>query len=311
MKAAQLVQYGDVDSIRVQDIPSPNVTDDSVLIEVHAAGVNPFDYKLQLGYMKEMIPLQLPITLGGDIAGVVTAIGANVTSLKIGDAVFGQANAVAGSSGSFAEYANAKANSLALKPKNLDFIQAAAAPLAGVSAIQALYDHMNLQTNQKILIHGGAGGIGSIAIQIAKHIGAYVATTVSENDIEYVKKLGANEIIDYKKQSFEELLSEYDAVYDTVGGETTTRSMTILKQNGILVSMVNPPDDTQAKMLNITALMQSTRVTTDRLEKLLELIEQNIVTISVEKTFPLAETATALEYLRKTPPKGKIVLQIK
>ena len=311
MKAAQLTQYGGKEAIVVSDIPQPEMTDGKVLVAVHDAGVNPFDWKVQNGYMKDFIPLTLPLTLGGDFSGVVKEVGEGVTDFKPGDEVYGQANAVAGESGSFAEFALTKPDSIALKPKSLDFKQSGSLPLAGVSAVQAITEHTDLQKDQKILIHGGAGGIGSIAIQIAKHIGAYVSTTVSTEDMEYVKELGADEVIDYKSQKFEDAVSEYDAVFDTVGGETTSRSIQVLKNGGVLISMLNPVDEELAKTKNITAVMQQTGVTTERLNKLTEFVEQGIITVNVEKTFPLEQAAEALDYLKNTLPKGKVIIVIK
>lgn len=310
MKAAQLQTYGE-SGILIVDIPSPGVQAGKVLVEVHAAGVNPIDWKVQVGYMKDMMPLSLPVTLGGDLAGVIIAVGADVSEFKIGDEVYGQGSVLGGASGSFAEFDLALPGSLAQKPKKLSLLEAGATPLAGVSALQALVDHLNIASGQKILIHGGAGGIGSIAIQIAKHLGAYVATTVSTNDMEYVKTLGADEVIDYKNEKFEEKLHDFDAVYDTVGGETNKKSYQILKKGGKLVSMVASPDEELSKKYEVNAIVQGTKVTTDRLNKLTELLDEGAVTIHIEKTFSLNETEKALAYLRQTPPKGKVVIAVK
>lgn len=310
MKAAQLHEYGK-SGVQVIDIQKPEIDSDKVLVEVHAAGVNPFDWKVQLGYMKDFIPLQLPVTLGGDLAGVVSEIGPNVSDFKVGDEVYGQGIAVAGASGSFAEFDLVKANTIALKPKKLSFLEAGAIPLTGISALQALMDHLHLSSGQKILIHGGAGGIGTVAIQIAKHLGAYVATTVSTDDMEYAKQLGADEVINYKNEKFEEKLHDYDAVFDTVGGETNKRSYQVLKKGGMLVSMVESPDEEISKQYEVKALVQKTVVTADRLNKLTELVDQGVVTVYIEKTFPLDQAGEALAYLHKTPPKGKVVIEVK
>lgn len=310
MKAAQLIQYGGKEAVSINDITLPEVGEGKVLIEVHAAGINPFDWKLQNGYSKAYIPVTFPLTMGGDLAGVVKEVGSGVSQFRSGDEVYGQAYAISGGSGTFAEFAITKPGTLALKPKKINFEQAGALPLVGVSALQALTEHINLQKDQKVLVHGGAGGIGSIAIQIAKHIGAFVATTVSANDVEYVKQLGADEVIDYKNQKFEDAVSEYDAVFDTVGGETAKRSIEILKSGGILVSMVGPVYEERATAKNIIARVQQTRVSTERLNKLAELVEQGIVTVNVEKSFPLDQAAEALDYLKNTPPKGKVVIVI-
>lgn len=311
MKAAQLTQYGGKEAIAMNDIPQPEVTDDTVLVQVKGAGVNPIDWKVQLGYMKDFIPLELPVTMGGDLAGVVVKVGANVTNFKEGDEVYGQGSVLGKATGSFAEYVRTSPTSIALKPKALNFDEAGAAPLTGVSAVQAIYDHIGLASGQKILIHGGAGGIGSVAIQIAKHIGAHVATTVSENDKEFVTQLGADEVIDYKNQQFEEILKDYDAVYDTVGGETNKRSYQVLKKDGILVSMVEmQPDEALSEQYGVKYIYQSTRVTPERLAKLTELLDGGVLGVHIEKTFPLDEAGEALEYLHNTPPKGKVVIEV-
>lgn len=308
MKAAQLIQYGGKEAIKINDVPQPSAAEGEILVEVRAAGVNPFDWKVQAGYMKNSMPLQLPVTMGGDFAGIVIAVGNGVSQFKKDDEVFGQANVFAGNSGSFAEFALTKPTSIAYKPKKLNFIEAGSLPLAGVSAVQAIIEYIKLKKGQKILIHGGAGGIGSVAIQIAKHIGAYVITTVSTNDINFVKELGADEVIDYKAQKFENTVKDIDSVFDTVGGETTNRSIQVLKNGAVLVSMVNPADEELAKAKNITVVTQFTQVTTERLEKLSELVENGAIIPHLEKTFPLEEAAQALDYLKNTPPKGKIVI---
>lgn len=310
MKAAQLTHYGETDNIVINEIPQPEASVDKVLVQVKAAGVNPFDWKVQLGYMKDFIPLQLPVTLGGDLAGVVVKVGANVTGFTEGDEVYGQANAVAGESGAFAEFALTSPTSLAQKPTILSFTEAGAIPLTGVSAVQALYDHIGLTNGQKILIHGGAGGIGTMAIQIAKHLGAHVVTTVSTNDMDYVKGLGADEVIDYKSQKFEEVVKDIDAVFDTVGGETNKRSYQVLKKGGKLVSMVERLDEQLQNQYQIAYTFQATKVNPERLTKLSQLIDNGVITIHIEKTFPLDEAGDALEYLHNTPPKGKVVLKI-
>lgn len=310
MKAAQLTQYGETENIVINDIPQPEVAEGKVLVQVKAAGVNPFDWKVQLGYMKEFIPLQLPVTLGGDLSGIVVKVGGRVEGIAEGDEVYGQANAVAGESGAFAEFALTSPKSLSKKPSTASFSEAGAVPLTGVSAVQALYDHIGVEPGQKILIHGGAGGIGTMAVQIAKHLGAHVITTVSTNDVEYVKELGADEVIDYKNQKFEEMVKDVDAVFDTVGHDTNKHSYQVLKEGGKLVSMVEQPDEQLAGQYHIEYIYQSTKVNPERLQRLARLIDDGIVTVHIEKTFPLDQAGEALSYLRQTPPKGKVVLEV-
>jgi NADPH:quinone reductase-like Zn-dependent oxidoreductase len=224
MRAAQLTKYGDSDVIEfTAEAPKPELKPGEVLIEVYAASINPFDVKLSQGLMQQMIPMAFPATLGGDFAGVVRELGDGVTGFEVGQEVFGQADSVHGN-GSFAKFTPVSVNSVALKPTKLDFVAAAATPLTAVSAYEALVDTIHAQSGQKVLIHGGAGGIGSFAIQLAKHLGAHVATTASAEDSDYVRELGADEVIDYKSQQFETMLRDYDAVFDNVGGETYMNS---------------------------------------------------------------------------------------
>ena len=246
MKSAQIKRYGGSEVVEInQSTPAPNdPSAGKVLVRIKAAGVNPADWKVREGYFQQMMPLQFPSTLGMDFSGIVEKVGEGVSDFKYNDEVYGQASLIRGGSGAFAEMALANADTIAHKPKTLSHEEAAGLPLAGVSAWQALVETIGLSKGQKILIHGGAGGIGSIAIQLAKHLGAYVATTVSTNDKEFVKEeLGADEVIDYKTQNFEDVLShDYDAVFDTVGGETYTRSFKVLKRGGMIVSMLEQPN---------------------------------------------------------------------
>jgi NADPH:quinone reductase-like Zn-dependent oxidoreductase len=309
MKAAQINSYGDASVMQINEIEKPTVTDSKVEVEVHAASLNPFDSSVRSGYMQENIPLQLPVTLGGDIAGVVVEVGEGVNNVVVGDRVYGQANVVAGNSGAFAEYAVTAATQVAKLPKNLDYNQAASLPLVGVSALQAVKQHIDLQPNQKIFIHGGAGGIGSLAIQIAKHIGAYVATTASGNDIDYVKQLGADEVIDYKSQDFSELLNGYDAAFDTTPGNEVNKILIILKQGGIVVSMLAHANEAEAAKFGVRAVTQSTKVTTGALDELTQLVESDAVVPNIGKVFKLAEIKEAF-VARESGVRGKVVLEI-
>lgn len=311
MKAAQINTYGGSNVAEINpNTPKPTVSAGKMIIEVHAAGVNPFDWKLREGYMQKMIPLKFPSTLGGDFSGIVSEVGEGETDLKVGDEVYGQSY-VFGGGGTFAEFVLADAKGTAPKPKKLSHVEAGGLPLVGVSAYQALVDHIGLGKGQKILIHGGAGGIGSIAIQIAKHIGAYVATTVSSDDKEFVKSLGADQVIDYKNQAFEKLLRDFDAVFDTVGGETYKKSFTVLKKGGVILSMLEQPNGELMEKCGVKAIVQGTRVTNQHLSKLTELVDQGVVKIHVDKTFPLDKVGEALEYLKTGHPRGKVVVEIK
>ena len=259
-----------------------------------------------------MAPIQFPAILGMDFSGVIEKVGGGVSSsdLKQGDEVYGQAGVLMGGSGAFAEMALAKANTITHKPRTLNHEQAAGLPLVGVSAWQALVETIGLTKGQKILIHGGAGGIGSIAIQLAKHLGAHVAATVSTNDKQFVKEeLGADEAIDYKTQTFEDILPhDYDAVFDTVGGETFTRSFKVLKRGGTIVSMLEQPNQGLMDQSGAKAVYQFTQVNSERLTRLAEWVDQNNIRVNVERTFPLDEARAALDYQRDVHPRGKIVL---
>ena len=309
MKAAQINQYGDPEVIEVTpNAPNPLPQAQQVLVAVHAASLNPFDYKVRRGYMKEMIPLTFPVTLGGDFAGTITQLGEGVTGFVVGDEVYGQANVVGGGSGSLAEFVAAKEESISKRPQSVGFSQAAALPLVGVSAIQALEEHIKLSSGQKILIHGGAGGIGSIAIQLAKYLGAYVATTASHENESYVKELGADKVIEYKSQDFSTIIKDFDAVYDTVGGETYTKSFLVLKKGGIIVTMVAQPTEALDIQYGVKTIGQMTKVTTVKLERLAKLVDDKVITVHIEKTFPLEQTREAFTFLETQHPRGKVVV---
>jgi alcohol dehydrogenase len=313
MKAAKIKGYGSSDKVIEinKNVPAPNdPSTGKALVKIKAAGINPVDWKIREGYMQQMIPLQFPSPLGSDFSGVIEKVGQGVSEFRQGDEVYGQASMLSGGSGAFAEMALANADTIAHKPKSLSHPEAAGLPLVGVSAWLALVETISLQKSQKILIHGGAGGIGSVAIQLAKHLGAYVATTVSTNDKQFAKELGADEIIDYKTQTFEELIRDYDAAFDTVGGETYSRSFKVLKRGGIIVSMLEQPNQELMKQFGVKAIFQFTPVNRDRLTKLAQWVDQNNIRVNVEKTFPLEEAGKALDYQRDVHPRGKVVLAI-
>lgn len=308
MKTAQIISYGKPIEINETDVPQ--IKSDQVLIEVFAASVNPFDVKVAEGSFGEIYP-RLPATLGGDLSGEVIQVGNEVEELEIGSMVYGQAHGVAGNSGAYAEFAATSRGQIAKSPTNLNHLEAAAIPLTGVSALQVLEEKMNLQPGQKILIHGGAGGIGTIAIQFAKSIGAFVATTASSQQKEYVKELGADEIIDYQTQKFEEELHDFDAVLDTIGGGNYIRSFEVLKKSGVLVSMLEKPNQELMAKFDVNAIMQNTKVTTEWLQKLTKFIEKNNVKVHIEKTFPLNKVADAFEEYKNGKKIGKIIIDIK
>src|SRR3989344_501763 len=292
MKAAQINLYGGGEVVEINNAaPEPMLSAGKVLVQVYAAGVNPVDWKIREGYLKERVSLQFPATLGGDFAGVVK---------ETGEEVFGQAGLVNNGSGSFAELAVADINKIAPRPKMLNYVETASLPLAGVSAWQGIAEHIQAAAGKKILIHGGAGGIGAFAIQIAKHLGAYVATTVSTADMQYAKELGADEVINYESQHFWDLAHDYDAVFDASGSgaETYEKSFEVVKRGGIVVSMTEQPNNELAQHYGITTMRQSTDVTRQRLEKVAQLVDQGVLKAEVDKVFPLEQAAEALTYLQ-------------
>lgn len=311
MKAAQVTRYGDSGVVEVVDLSVPSPKEGQALVEVYAASINPFDFKLRSGVFKDSIPLTMPYTAGADFSGVVTGVGSGVRELKEGDPVFGHAIILNGGSGSFAEYAACNVGNAAGKPEKTDFIEAASLPLVGASAIQALEEHMGLSSGQKILIHGGAGGIGSVAIQLAKHLGAHIATTVSGNDKEFAASLGADQIIDYKNEKFDELLKDFDAVYDTVGGKTTGRSFAVLKKGGVLVSMLGEPSEALAQERGVRALGQQTETSREHLTRLRALVDEGVIAPRVDTVYPLVQVREAFDRLETGSPRGKVVLKIK
>ena len=313
MKSAQINRYGSSEVIEInQNLPSLNLSSEKILVDIKAAGVNPIDWKIREGYMKQMISLQFPSTLGMDFSGIIKEVGKDISTeeYKQGDEVYGQASVTNGGTGAFAEIALTNADNVALKPKTLNHEEAAALPLVGVSAWQALVENMELSKDQKILIHGGAGGIGSIAIPLAKNLGAYVATTASSDDKQFVQSLGADKIIDYKSQDFEELVHDYDAVYDTVGGQTYTKSFNVLKKGGIIISMLEQPNSELIQRFGVKAIFQFTQVNKDRLTQLAQWIDQNNIKMHIDKTFSLDESAKALDYVKDVHPRGKVILKI-
>ncbi len=310
MKAAQINEYGTDVVVINRNVNTPEIASGKVLVKVHAAGVNPFDWKIREGYVPSTNNFSFPMTLGGDFAGTVMDVGEGVTLYRKGDHVYGSGLILSGGSGAFAEFVLASEKLTALKPEKASYLEAAALPLAGVSAWDVLFDKMKLQKGQKILIHGGSGGIGSMAIQMAKYLGIHVATTARKDKSEYLKTLGADEIIDYKDEVFEEKLKDYDAVFDTVGGETYKRSFQVLKKGGIIVSMLEQPDQELMDKYQVNAVGQSTRINSHQLKKLAELFDNGVVTVTIDKVFPLEETGPALEYQRTGSVKGKVAIEI-
>jgi alcohol dehydrogenase len=310
MKAAQITQYGDAGVVKVVTDAARPSADGRVLVEVHAASLNPADSAIRAGYMHAFAPLQFPATLGLDIAGIVIEADP-AASFKAGDRVYGAGSVLAGATGAFAEYAAAPAAGLAAAPQKLRFTEAAALPLAGVSALQAIDEVLKVGKGTRILIHGGSGGIGTFAIQIAKARGAYVAATARGSALEYVRKLGADEAIDFEKDSFQSLLHDYDAVLDTRGGDVYAASFSVLKKGGIIVTMATQPDAERAAKHQVTAVLLQTGVVAERLQRLARLVDDGTITVHVHRAFPLEQVQDAFLAMQAGKVLGKIVLQIR
>jgi 2-desacetyl-2-hydroxyethyl bacteriochlorophyllide A dehydrogenase len=310
MKAIVIDQYGDKDKLKEKELSKPEPDSDEVLIEIHAAGINPIDWKLRYGYLKEKFPFDFPIVLGWDAAGIVEKVGKNVDSLQKGDRVFVRPELT--NRGTYAEYTTAKEDLVAKMPENISFKEAAAVPLAGLTAYQILVDVGNLDSGDKVLIHAGAGGVGSFAIQIAKNMGAYVATTASTKNVDFLKSLGADEVIDYTKEDFSEVLEDYDLVIDTLGGEIQDKSLTILKNGGMLVSIVEEPDQEKAEKLNVKTKFHWLIPDGKELAALAEMMENQTLKPVVGTVFPFTDQGLkeAHELSETHHARGKIVIEV-
>ena len=333
MKALVFKRYGRPDQVVFADMPRPVPKPDEILVQVHAAGLNPIDYTIPKGTFKPILKFQLPATLGSDLAGVVVEIGNRVTRFRPGDAVF--ASTFDLGRGALAEFAVVPENAAALKPVNLDFVQAASIPMAGLTSWQALKERANLKTGQKVFIPAGSGGIGTFAIQLAKYLGAKVGTTTSTANVDLVRSLGADEVVDYKKQEFEDVLRGYDAVLGTVRGDALEKSLRILKANSTVVSLVGPPDAAFARargmnffMVGVFGLLSRKIIRRAKkrgvaysflfvhpdgrqLAEIGELLKDGSIRPVIDKVFPFAQAKEALAYLEQGRAKGKVVVQMR
>ena len=330
MRAAYITHYGTLDQIQLGDQPKPAINSDEVLVMVHAASINPLDLRMVEGEFKAVIPVQFPFILGNDLAGVIVEVGAKVHNFKVGDEVFAKTD----KQGSFAEYTTLKESSIALRPKNISMTQAAALPLVALTACQALVEIAQLKRGQKVLIHAGSGGVGSIAIQLAKHLGSYVATTASAKNADWVKGLGADLVIDYKKANFADILSDYDVVFDTQGGDTLEQSLQVLKRGGIVVSIAGQPDKNMAKAINANWLMSKVipllslpirikakkcgvryhflfmQPNGEQLSRIAALIEAEEMVPVLDQVYDFADFAQAVQHVSGGYSKGKVVVNL-
>lgn len=303
MKTIAIKEFGSADQLKELELKKPSIKDNQVLIEVHAFSINPVDWKRRSGKSGG----KLPLVLGGDVAGVISEVGAAVTNFQPGDRVFANA------SKTYAEFTRARAEVTAKIPANLSFTEAASIPLAGQTAWEALVDTGQLKEGEKVLIHAGAGGVGSLAIQIAKHFGAVVASTASEKNKDFLLSLGVDRFIDYKKEDFEQVLDKMDLVLDPLGGETQEKSLRVLKKGGRLVSLAQEPHEAKLNELGVSGTVISMSPTGDRLQKLTALLANGELKPMVTQTYPFTEEGVrkAHEQIESGHTRGKIVIEVK
>ncbi|MET3909762.1 NADPH:quinone reductase-like Zn-dependent oxidoreductase [Bradyrhizobium sp. S3.3.6] len=333
MKAFILDKYKKRGALRFGDMPEPTLQDDDVLIEIHAAGLNVLDSKIRDGEFKLILPYRPPFALGHDVAGTVVRVGSKVRRFKPGDEVYARPRD--GRIGTFAEYIAVNEIDAALKPKNLSMEEAASIPLVGLTAWQALVERAALKKGHKVLIHAGSGGVGTLAIQLAKHLGATVATTTSTANLELVRSLGADVAIDYTKQEFEKVLSGYDVALNSLGGDTLQKSLSVLGPGGKLISISGPPDPDFAREQGLNWFLQQVtrllsfgirskakrrgvsysflfmRANGDQLGHIASLFEAGILRPVVDRIFPFEATSEALAYVETGRSRGKVVVKIR
>jgi len=333
MKAFIVKSYGKKEKLHLADWVEPTVNENDVLVQIHSAGVNVLDSKIRNGEFRLILPYKTPFILGHDVAGVVTKVGSKVNKFKVGDEVYSRPadHAV----GTFAEFISLNEKDVALKPKNISMEEAASIPLVGLTAWQALVEKANLKKGQKVFIQAGSGGVGAFAIQLAKHLGVTVATTTSAANVDFVKSLGADIVIDYRKDDFETLLKDYDVVLNSQDTKTLEKSMRILKPNGIVVSISGPPDTDfgkeinanwflkivlsvlsagirkKAKRLGVKFSFLLMRAQGEQLSRITKLIESGMIKPVIDKIFPFEQTNEAMSYIEAGRAKGKVVVKVR
>lgn len=307
MRAAILTEYGNAPE--VAEIDRPGVPEDSVMIEVHAAAINPVDWIIMDGSMKEMLPYELPWTVGYDVSGVVLKVGSDVEGFSVGDEVFARASGM--QAGTMAEYSAVKVDDLALKPNGISHAAAAGIPLAGLTAWQALFDKGGLESGQRVLIHAGSGGVGTLAIQIAKHAGAWVATTAGATSRDLVLGLGADQVVDYANERFEDVVKPVDLVFDMMGEDTLKRSFDVVKPGGVVVSIKGEAPDGLAEARNVTFHQFFMKPDGQQLAEVARLLADGTVRPVLDSTFGLDDVAEAYEYARSGAANGKIAITVR
>lgn len=332
MKAFLIDRYGKNETGRIDDVPTPSLRDDDVLIRVHAASVNALDTKIRRGEFKVILPYRLPLILGNDLAGTVERVGASVRQFKPGDEVYARPDD--DRIGTFAEFIAVKSTSVALKPSNVTMVEAASLPLVALTAWQALVETAQLKPGQKVFIQAGSGGVGSVAIQLAKHVGAFVATTTSTPNVAWVKDLGADVVIDYRQQNFAAELHGYDVVLNSLGKDELERSLQILKPGGHLVSISGPPTPRfaaarglawplkqvmrlfslgirrKAKLKGVTYSFVFMRADGAQLSTITSLVESGAIAPVIDRVFPFQDAQGALAYVERGRAKGKVVVEL-
>ncbi|MBB4226975.1 NADP-dependent oxidoreductase [Rhizobium mongolense] len=333
MKAFVVDKYKKMGTLRLADMPAPELRDDDVLVEIHATSVNPLDSKVRDGEFKLFLPYRPPFILGHDVAGIVTRVGPRVSRFKVGDQVYARPRDHR--VGTFAEFIAINEADVALKPKNLSMEEAGSIPLVGLTAWQVLVETARLKPGQKVFIQAGSGGVGIFAIQLAKHLGATVATTTSTKNVELVKSLGADVVIDYKKQDFEKILSGYDLVINSQDKKTLDKSLGVLKPGGLVISISGPPDPEFAKRLGLNLFLRLVirllsrsvrkkakslgirysfllmRAQGQQLSAIASLIESGVIRPVVDQVFPFEKTGDALAYVETGRASGKVVVTMK
>ena len=333
MKAFVLNRYGKSEELQLSEVAKPTVKENEVLVEIRSAGLNQLDSKLKAGEFKLILPYKMPLILGHDVAGVITEVGKNVRRFKVGDEVY--ARPADHHIGTFAEFIAIDEKYVSLKPKDLTMEEAASIPLVGLTAWQALFEKAELKKGQKIFIQAGSGGVGTFAIQLAKHVGATVATTTSAVSFDLVKSLGADIVIDYKKDDFEKILDDYDVVLNSQDAKTLEKSLRVLKPGGKLISISGPPDPDFAKEIGLSWILRLVmtflsygirkkakrnhvsysflfmRANGDQLSEIASLIDSGIIRPVVDRVFPFESTKEALSYVEQGRAKGKVVVKVK
>lgn len=316
MKAVRIQEFGKPEVMKIEEVERPAPAADEVLIKVYASGINPADCKIRDGGENDRMNVKLPLTLGWDAAGVIEEVGSQVTEFKKGDEVYGIPNFPG--DGSYAEYTVAKVSQVGFKPKSVGFNEASGVPMAALTAWDGIFERGRLQPGQRILIHGAAGGVGSFAVQFAKWKGAYVIATASENNLDFLKQLGADEVIDYKNQRFEDVAREMDVVFDCVGaagGDTQIRSVKVLKEGGVLVSTQAVPfnDDITRELAkkNAKGEIYYVQLKSEWLNEIAQLIDEGKVKIAISKVYSFEQIAEAHREIETGHARGKLVLEVK